>query len=329
MSKRFKSAAVFCLKLLVTLIPGYFVYKKIVGAPGWDAGDIWELFSASSLWPLLAAMVCLFVSNFTGCLQWKLLLSRQNVRMGYWHLVKLYFVGLFFNNFMPGNVGGDVKKVYDIRMQGDQKTVGGGLTATLFDRLFGLFFLNVLALAVGVLFFVRDPEQRLFLLPSLWVFLGFCALLAALFSRRLGKILARFSGCVLPKSAQVRVLRFQERFQQFRDVRLWLQITFLSALTQSLRIVVHFFCGLAIGLEIDVSWYFFFIPMVAVVSALPISIGGFGPRELLAQSLFERIGVPSLQSVLVQLLAYLVSLVVSLWGAFFFLTERRAAGDGD
>ena len=320
MKSGLKSFLVFCAKLCVTLVPCYLVYRKIVGAPGWDTGDICELFSARSIPPLFFALFCLLLSNFTGCLQWKLLLDRQDVRMGYAHLVKLYFVGLFFNNFMPGNVGGDVKKVYDVRMQGDQKTVGGGLTATFFDRLFGLFFLNVLALLVGLLFFVYDPAERLFLLPSFWVFLGFCALLAGLFSKRLGRIFAWFTGRLLPVSAQVRV------FQNYRNPKLWLNITVLSAVTQGLRVIVHYFCGLAIGLDIDVSWYFFFIPMVAVVSALPISIGGFGPRELLAQSLFERIGVSGLASVMVQLLAYLVSLLVSLVGAVFFLTEKKRSG---
>jgi uncharacterized protein (TIRG00374 family) len=323
MKQRVKSALIFCAKLLVTLVPCYFVYNKIVCAPGWDTGDIWDLFTVSSVAPFLVALACLLISNFTGCLQWKLLLDKQNVHMGYWHLIKLYFVGLFFNNFMPGNVGGDVKKVYDIRMQGDQQTVGGGLTATFFDRLFGLFFLNVLALAVGALFFIRDPDQRLFLLPSFWFFVAFCVLFAGLFSKRIGRILAWISNHIFPKSVQERFLHFQKRFQYYRDLKLWLRITVLSAVTQSLRVVVHFFCGIAIGLQIDVSWYFFFIPMVSVISALPISIGGFGPRELLAQSLFDRIGVPGLQSVVVQLLAYLVSLVVSLVGAVFFLTEKK------
>lgn len=324
MNSHLKARLIFGLKLLVTLVPCYFVYKNIVTAPGWDTGDIFEAFSKNSVGPLLLATLCLAVSHFTGCLQWKLLLDRQQVEMGYLHLVKLYFVGLFFNNFMPGNVGGDVKKIYDVCKQGDQKTVGGSVTATFFDRLFGLFFLNVLALGVGALFFIYDPAQRPFLLPSFWVFLGFCALLACLFSKRLGKILAWGSGKVLPASAQERVLHFQQRFQNYRSARLWIEITVLSAATQGLRVVVHYFCGLAIGLDIDISWYFFFIPMVAVVSALPISIGGFGPREFLAQSLFERIGVPGLSSVLVQLLAYFVSLAVSLFGAVFFLTERHS-----
>jgi hypothetical protein len=39
----------------------------------------------------------------------------------------------------------------------------------------------------------------------------------------------------------------------------------------------------------------------------------------LAQSLFARAGVPGLESVVIQLLAYFVSLVLSLFGAFVFL----------
>ena len=119
-----------------------------------------------------------------------------------------------------------------------------------------------------------------------------------------------------------------ERFRHFRSVKLWVQISGLSFATQSLRILVHFFCGIAVGVELSVSWYFYYIPLVAIVSALPISIGGVGPRELLAQSLFARAGVASLESVVIQLLAYFVSLVLSLFGAFVFLLGGGADSAG-
>lgn len=317
----------FLLKLLVTLVPAYFVYRNITGTPGFDSGDLFDLAKGTRVWPLVLAVLCMLLSNFTGCYQWRALLEKQGVRLSYWHLLKLYFVGLFFNNFMPGNVGGDVKKVYDIRMQGGVDSVGAGLTATFFDRLFGLFFMTLLALAVGFLFFVPDPEQRLFILPSVWIFLGFCVLFAVLFSRRLGALCAMLAKRIFPEKIYLRGLRMQDRFQCFREFRLWVKITVVSAVTQTLRILVHYFCGLALGLDIAVSWYFFYIPLVAIISALPISIGGFGPRELLAQSLFARIGVPHLESVLVQLLAYLAGLLVSLFGAFFFLSGRARGAE--
>ncbi len=120
MNQRLKSTLIFALKLVVTIVPAYFVFSNI------------------SLY--------IFPSSISPL--------KQNVNLSYGRLLKLYFVGLFFNNFMPGNVGGDFKKVYDIRVQGGQDSVGAGLTATFFDRIFGLFFLNALALGVGALFFV-------------------------------------------------------------------------------------------------------------------------------------------------------------------------------
>lgn len=329
LSPKIKSALVFCLKLIVTLVPAYIVYRNIVSDPEWDVGDLYRLFSKNGVLPFALAFVCLAVSNFTACLQWKLLLERQNVHLTYGRLLKLYHVGLFFNNFMPGNVGGDVKKIYDIRMQGGQDTVGAGLTATFFDRLFGLFFVTLFALAMGALFFVHDDMQRAFIWPSIWIFLGFCALFACLCSRRLGRLCCRIASKVLPARFGIRLVRMFQRFQSFRSLRLWVNISLISAVTQSLRIFVHYFCGIAIGLDLSISWYFYYIPLVAIVSALPISIGGFGPRELLAQSLFARAGVANLESVVVQLLAYFVSLVLSLFGAFAFLTGEASKTQGD
>lgn len=315
------------MKLVVTLVPGYFVYRNIVSAPDWDVGDLYRLFSGKSVWPFVLALVCLAASNFTACLQWKLLLEKQNIHLKYGHLLKLYYVGLFFNNFMPGNVGGDVKKIYDIRMQGGQDSVGAGLTATFFDRLFGLFFVTIFALGMGLLFFMHDDAQRAFMWPSVWIFLGFCVLFAGLCSRRLGNLFCKVAGVILPAKVNERLVRMFERFREFRSPKLWLQIIMLSAVTQSLRIFVHYYCGIAVGVDLSISWYFYYIPLVAIVSALPISIGGFGPREFLAQSLFARAGVPGLESVVIQLLAYFVSLVLSLFGAFAFLLGGKPKQD--
>ncbi|MBO5951046.1 MAG: flippase-like domain-containing protein [Fibrobacteraceae bacterium] len=317
-----KRCLIFLLKIVVTIALAYIVFRNIANTPGFDSNDLEKVLSQIKVWPLFVALLCLLVSNLTGCLQWKTLLKTQGVRLSYFHVLRLYFVGLFFNNFMPGNVGGDVKKVYDIRVQGGVDSVGAGLTATFFDRLFGFFFLTLLALGVGSLFFIHDPEQRAFIIPSLWVFLGFCVLFAAIFSRRIGESLAKLLSLIFPENINTRVLRMLERFRSFRIWNLWGKLFVLSTITQVLRVLVHYFCGIALGLDIAVSWYFFYIPLVALVSALPISIGGFGPRELLAQSLFAKAGVPVLESVIVQLLAYLAGLVISLFGAIFFVLDN-------
>jgi len=314
-----KSLLIFMAKLLVSAVLCFLVWKSIVSTPGVDSEDFIYIMSNIKYKFLFLALFCVFLSYLSGCIQWQQLLITQNIRMTYVNLLRVYFTGCFFNNFMPGNVGGDLKKIYDIK-QNSKETIGAAVSATFLDRLCGLYILCAFALAVGVAFFWKDPNQRYFLLPSLLIFSVFSLALCMLFSRRFGKLLF---GKLFPFFGE-RVLHLHGRFQAFRTKRLLTQLFAFSTVTQSLRVLSHYFCAICIGVDIAVSWYFYYIPLIAVVSALPISIGGFGPRELTAKTLFARIGVGSMEAVIMQLLAYGVNLLISLFGAVNFLFARRS-----
>jgi uncharacterized protein (TIRG00374 family) len=312
-----KGFCVFLIKLIVSAGLGFLVWKSIVSTPGIDSEDFATILLNIDIKYFFLAIFCIFLSYLSGCLQWKQLLVTQNVVMSYMNLLRFYFTGCFFNNFMPGNVGGDLKKVYDIK-QNSKETIGAAVSATLLDRLCGLYVLCGFALAVGLAFFWQDPDHRYFLLPSMLIFLGFSLALCMLFSRRFGTLVFEK---LFPFFGE-RVLHLHRRFQAFRTKSLFAQLVSLSVVTQGLRVMSHYFCGLSIFVNIDVSWYFYYIPLVAIVSALPISIGGFGPREFTAQSLFVRVGVGSLEAVMVQFLAYGANLMVSLLGGVNFLFGR-------
>ena len=52
--------------------------------------SLYPKFKKNSIFPLVLALLSLAVSNFTACLQWKLLLEKQGVRLKYGKLLKLY-----------------------------------------------------------------------------------------------------------------------------------------------------------------------------------------------------------------------------------------------
>jgi len=314
-----KNILIFLVKLLVSAVLCFLVWKSIAATPDVNSEDFIRTMSNIEYRFLFFALLCVLLSYLSGCLQWQRLLVTQNVNMTYISLLRVYFTGCFFNNFMPGNVGGDLKKIYDIN-KNSKETVGAAVSATFLDRLCGLYILCAFALAVGAAFFWRDPNQRYFLLPPLLIFLAFSLALCMLFSRRFGKLVF---GKLFPFFGE-RVMHLHGRFQAFRTKRLFAQIFAFSTVTQGLRVLSHYFCAMSIGVDIAISWYFYYIPLIAVVSALPISIGGFGPRELTAKTLFARIGVGSMEAVLMQLLAYGVNLLVSLFGAVNFLFARRS-----
>lgn len=317
-----KSLAILFLKLAITAGLGFFLWRDIQAMPGIESERLESILENLRWQWLLLALAAVLVSNIFGAAQWHILLVRQGVKMTYNEVSRIYFMGLFFNNFMPGNVGGDLKRIADIRSESGEK-LGAGFVATVFDRLFGLFFLNALALGVGFLFFIWDPQKSPYLLPSLGVFLGFCLLFAGLFSRRFGRALERLYIRWAPPFFTEKIAGIRERFHLFRIPKLWLQVFMISAVTQALRVSVHWLCGLSIGVDIPISWYFYFIPIVAVITALPISIGGFGVREATAAYLFGLVGVLPMDSVIVQLFAYLVALAVSLLGGLEFVFHRK------
>ena len=88
------------------------------------------------------AILVFFVSNVLGALQWHFLLAASGVRLTFAQTFRFYFVGLFFNNFLPANIGGDAIKIYDVSRGGSY--VYRVTAVTLIDRFIGIFGLCLL-----------------------------------------------------------------------------------------------------------------------------------------------------------------------------------------
>jgi uncharacterized membrane protein YbhN (UPF0104 family) len=77
--------------------------------------------------------------------------------------------------------------------------------------------------------------------------------------------------------------------------------------------------------------YFLYLPIINSVTAIPITISGFGVREGMYVKMFDEVGVASSTALALSLLGYIAALFWSLVGAIFYLTHRRevAAAEKD
>jgi len=58
---------------------------------------------------VFAGVLCIFIiSQVVIGLRWWLLLRSQQIFINLWAVVRLYLLGWFYNNFMPGSMGGDL-----------------------------------------------------------------------------------------------------------------------------------------------------------------------------------------------------------------------------
>lgn len=291
-----------------------------------DFGTVVDALAAPH-WGWLAAAVAVFAASaLGGALQWAWILRTSGLTTPLDEMVRMYWVGLFFNNFLPGNVGGDAVKVVDLgRREGRTTTVLG---ATALDRLLGLFALTILALGTLVAArlggFSGPPALPLLLALAVWG-----GGLTVLLSRRVSTWLTRMVERLPWRRPAERLEAFLAEFRLFRSRPIWLARLFsLALVVQFMRVLTHLLAGWGLGIIFDgaqVLQLFVAVPLLGILLSLPVSANGLGLREVAAASLFVSVGVTVTEepAVAMEFVAWLVQVFVSLAGGLLFLTGRR------
>lgn len=252
--------------------------------------------------------------------RWKVLLDAVGARVPFGKLLYLYFVGAFFNAFLPTGFGGDVVRVLEFGPGADKATAAG---TTIVDRLTG--FIMLFALALVALPFALS------LVPG-WLLALIGALAAAVL---LGSLLL-FEGTLLRRMAGVLTSRLPGRLQ-FLSLsgdgwlaRMYAVITacgrnaLLRALGVSLvfNSVLLFAAWLLAGafrLDVTPPTLLVFVPVGTASLLLPISVSGLGVREGIYVLLFAQVGVRQEQALAFSFAYYSIDLFAGLVGGLIYL----------
>jgi uncharacterized protein (TIRG00374 family) len=278
---------------------------------------------------LLVALATFAASLVLGTFQWTILLGLQGIHLPFRKALSFYFVGAFFNNFLPANIGGDIVRVYDVYKESDRPHET--IAATVTDRLFGMVALGLLAMPAGLYVAFRyrllGLDRNLGMM-SLGIVVAFVGILgftfAVLMSRSLARSLERIIRPLLIRGTRDRFKKVYESFHMYRrHLRGMPAVLGTALLVQTCRVLVHYEISEAMGLGIPAIYFFLFIPVIAIFIAMPISIGGLGVREGLGIFFFTRAvsGVVDEQAMAMELLAYVVGVVVSLGGGVIYFTR--------
>ncbi len=277
------------------------------------------------VWPLLLTALGVYgLSALGGAVQWAWILRVAGITAPTRELHRLYLVGLFFNNFLPANVGGDAVKIFDLgRREGQPMKV---FCATLLDRLLGLSSLTLLALfavaAASVRLTALPPVYPLFVAMVVWL-----GVMALLLSQRIGSRVPAVLRLVRLTALAARMEGVLAEFRLYRTRERWFGAIFLFALVvQALRVLTHIV--VAFGLSFHLSGeqalqLFVLVPLLGVLIALPISVNGIGLRESVSAITFTVAGIAAQEAVAMQLTAYLVQVTFSLVGGWLFWRGRR------
>lgn len=296
--------------MLAVLIPRVHLSSLV---PRWDTETF--LWLAAGLGVTLAGIVL-------STLRWQQVLLGLGLPAPTGALLSHYLAGLFVGNFLPSTIGGDVLRVS--RLSATNGESPGTFASVVIERLTGWLVLPVIAL-IGLfanphlLELKRASVVALGVSVVTLVLLGVILWMAA--HPSLGGRLAqhaswlRFIGAV-----HLGIDRFRRQPAAVAGV---LAVGFAYQLAVVLAACL---ASEAIGLSIGWGALLAFVPVVAILQVLPISIGGLGVREGAFYLFLHPLGATVGQAVALGLLVYGMQLAVSLLGApAFAIGSRRPA----
>jgi len=241
----------------------------------------------------------------------KLLVGLLGHNVSLWRVFVYTLIGHLYNSAIPGGaVGGDaIKALYLSQATGSKPQA---FAAVMVDRLCGLFMMAALALAVLVPLIGEETMRQ-----AAAVIVGFagCASIAiiALTSRRIRKLIPKGTSRKLPFSDAIRA--FDEAMQIFRGHKRGLIAALLvSMLPQAAWIGMHIAIGQGIGAGLPWTEYAVLVPVTGMISALPISFGGWGVGEAASIYFFGLRGVVEQNALLISLGGRTLQLGWSLLG---------------
>jgi glycosyltransferase 2 family protein len=289
------------------------------------AGLLWALLAHADLsrakellyhvsFPLLAAgMAALLATSPFSALRWHIVMAAETTSPGPWSLLKIVLVGLFFNQALPSGVGGDAVRAWRCHRLGIG--VAAAIRSLVLDRVSG-YVVMVVLFAAGLpvlLHILPDARQRYGVVVLLGTAL--CGLLALFLIDYLPRRLLRFR-----LIAELAVLSSVGR-RLFARPAWSVAVVGLSIATVGLSILASMLVADSLGVNLPFSSWIVIVPPVSLIQLVPVSLAGWGVRELGFIVVLAGFGIPAEAALAASLLVGLCMIVVGLPGGLLWLTE--------
>jgi len=316
-----KKILVTALQLIVTVTLLIWVFHD----PHQRAQMVTALRAADYRWVAAGVLAYLMV-EIAAAVRWQILLRVQGIHLNSWRLTGLFFIGMFYNQFLPGGTGGDIIKSYFLLKETERKA--GALLAVIFDRLIGLVALVTITATLVTL--------RFDLLSRTWETRRLLWILLFLLGTSITALLTSFivSGFnlfhLLPHKFPGREKLIEVAAAYHLYARHWFAtlLAFGASLIAHLATFTTFLC-VAYGFHAGVKLIDFFsvLPIERTLTALPISFAGVGLREQILQIMLSNLcGVPVAIAKLIGSMSFLIILFCCAPGGivYFFYKPSGA-----
>lgn len=292
----------------IILFASLFMFGKV------DLHKTWEALLHTNPW-IIGATTTLFLSTIVvQAKRWQAIATKMGFKRSLVDMVRYYYVGMFFNLFLPSTVGGDFTRCYYLS-KGEGK-YGRAFYSVMADRASGIAVL-FLSATLGILLSAESsalPWQM-----KLPIFGGTFGLFCVM------PFLPWMAKKVLgPNNWVARQFNESSLNILWTDKGLIGQALVWSIVAQLLMVVCHIGVGMALNLNVPLWYYFIFYPAVAVLGFVTPSFNGIGIREWAYTYFLMMVGVDRPHALTYALLWLALTTFSSLVGGLVYAASHMS-----
>lgn len=270
---------------------------------------------------ILCAGLVLLVQMGVGGARWWAVMRAIETPLPWLELTKLFWIGGFFSQALPSSVGGDPIRIYMAYKDG--LPLSKAINGVMLERVVTIIGLTLIVIAVQPWFVPKLNEETQMLTLSVLAMLSvgtIFGVIVLLYLDRLPEALSKFR-IVRGMNA----LAADSRLLFFRPKGALLACGFGVLTHVNISLCVFF---LAMSIDVDVTWLdcMVLMPLVILVTTLPISIAGWGVREGAMVTAFALVGVPHEGALVLSLMLGILGIVMMIPGGVLWLLRRKSGG---
>jgi hypothetical protein len=248
-----------------------------------------------------------------------MLLETTGINLPRKRLVSAFSGGLFFNMFLPSTIGGDFVRSADIAYHSKKTTTV--VATVLLDRLSGFIGMIVLAL-LALVFGYRIIKDFRIILAILFLAALLAFIMLFLFNDFFSVFFRKLLSFGSPGRIRRGIKNVLYEMHVFKKNKIVIvKNLLLSVAIQAIGPLTTYMIAVSFHLDLNIFYFFLFIPIITAVTLLPISIGGLGVRDYMTILLFTQMGISKHFAFAFSLLGFFFMLIYAgIGGLIYVLT---------
>jgi uncharacterized protein (TIRG00374 family) len=316
------------LKIFISLGLMAFLFYLLLSNPK-DRDVLFYTLTRANYWYLLLALALYIIAVITNAVKWHILLRAQGILVPLKTVTDYTFVGFFFNNFLPANVGGDIMRGYGLARYIERGAEAA--VSVVVDRIIGTlaFMFTAVVAALMVVYVLPDGEaitnQTLEYVGIVAIIgtIGIAAAFAMMLSHRLRQLMGKFFDIKFLQPLHPLYQRLSDAIGAYRhQYRALLGAFLVGVVTVLLTGLVDVVIVAGIPGEINPIYIFLFNPIIAVALIIPLGIGGLGTMSAYYMFFYGLVEVHRALAFALSLIKQAIIYIGSLPGGVLWLRRR-------